>query len=371
MELNSTFNDETEGSGFSEMPSAVPSPTSILTPVQRGILSGIMIFISISGCVGNIVVICAVALSKKLRCITNVFVVNLAVADLMTCLNIPWMVVAILSVDGWPLPDWICSSCGFTLIVCIGSSIYTLACIATIRYVVITGTPGRCQTIYTTPKLCTIITLIWTVPLLLAFVPIVFDLGKLGYDFKYSSCTWDTGHHNSENLSKILAATYYPLPFIVITYSYLKILFHVRRHSRTVGVLLTVSSTVRPVGAITASAAAGSLPGNPPSARQISSQSHNPRENNPPREHNNVRAKINRRQVEVTKNMFYIVCVFLLCISPFGFSLFYEKSDPVIPYAGMLIFCNSCINPFVYATKHPVFKKVIWLILKCKFSKIS
>ncbi|XP_022084489.1 alpha-1D adrenergic receptor-like [Acanthaster planci] len=342
------------GTTSSEM--FTPGVASILTPVQRVILSSIMICICIVGLLGNTIVISAVALSKKLRCVTNVFVVNLATADLMTCLNIPWMAVASLSEGGWTLPDWICTTCGFVLMVCIGSSIYTLACVATIRCVVITGLPGRCKTLYTPPKICAILVLIWTVPLAVATVPLVSNFGKLGYDVKYSSCTWDTSNPNSENFSKLISGVFYPLPFVIITYSYFKIYRHVRRHSRAVASILTVSSSV---------------------ATQQTQDGHNATgenlaviPNNNGRQGNSFREKLNKRQVDVTKNMFYIVCAFVLCISPYGFSLMYIDSDPFIPYAGMFLLCNSCINPFIYATKHPDFKKVIRLMLTCKFSKI-
>ncbi|XP_038056965.1 octopamine receptor 1-like [Patiria miniata] len=357
MELSTTAGVLSTGTSSPEM--STPGIISILTPIQRVILTSIMIFICIVGVLGNIIVISAVILSKKLRCVTNIFVVSLAVADLMTCLNIPWMAVATLSEAGWILPDWICTACGFVLMVCIGSSIYTLACVATIRSVVITGLPGRCRTLYTPPKICAILILIWTVPLAVATIPLVSNFGKLGYDFKYSSCTWDTSNPNSGNFSKLISGVFYPLPFIIITYSYFKIYRHVRRHSRAVAPILSISSSV----AVRPSE-------NRPNATG-ENIAMNP--NNNSRDHrtgNSFRERLNKRQVDVTKNMFYIVCAFVLCISPFGFCLMYDASDPFVPYAGMFLFGNSCINPFIYATKHPDFKKVIRLMLTCKFSKI-
>ena len=75
---------------------------------QRIAISIMLLTISAVGIVGNTVVILAVVFSRKLRSITYSLIVNLACADLLTCLSLPLHVVAVLSRGGWPLPTWIC-----------------------------------------------------------------------------------------------------------------------------------------------------------------------------------------------------------------------------------------------------------------------
>ena len=61
------------------------------------------LLITIIGTTGNSMVIIAVICSRKLQTATNVFVVSLATADLLTNLFVFWSVVALLSPDGWIL----------------------------------------------------------------------------------------------------------------------------------------------------------------------------------------------------------------------------------------------------------------------------
>ena len=107
-------------------------------PVQRIIVAVMFLIAALVGSVGNTIVIIAVCLSRKLRTVTNVFVVNLAVADLLTSLFVPWNAVALLSLDGWPLPFWICSVAGAITYLCISASFYSLASIAVNRFILIT-----------------------------------------------------------------------------------------------------------------------------------------------------------------------------------------------------------------------------------------
>ena len=78
------------------------SPSLYLYEARIG-LGCCWIIIAILGLVGNSLVILSVILSKKLRTVTNAFVVNLSVADLWTSLSYPWQAVAILSRGSWPL----------------------------------------------------------------------------------------------------------------------------------------------------------------------------------------------------------------------------------------------------------------------------
>ena len=69
------------------------------TLVERQVFAALCVLISVVGTVGNLSVVVCMAMSKKLRTVTNVFVVNLAVADLLSCLSLPWQAVAVLG-DG-------------------------------------------------------------------------------------------------------------------------------------------------------------------------------------------------------------------------------------------------------------------------------
>ena len=102
---------------------------------ERQLIAAFYSVIMIVGTLGNCLVLLAVLLSRKLRTVPNVFVVNLSVADLISSLSMPWQAVAVLSVDDWPLSDWVCAMGALCVLVPVSSSINTLTLIAINRFV--------------------------------------------------------------------------------------------------------------------------------------------------------------------------------------------------------------------------------------------
>ena len=405
---------------------------------ERVFLAVVMILASTIGIFGNSLVILAVTASRKLRTITNVFVVNLAVADLLVCLTLPWNAVALIAVDGWPLPKHLCSSVAGILFVSVGCSVYTLASIALNRWIVITQPQQIFQRVFKPKLLCPWIALTWLLPFVGTIIPPLLGFGELGYNHKYGTCSNVSKAPNSDEYDILSAMIIYPIPLIIIVVSYVKTFLHVRRHSVQLAqhkdkvkdrlesrnsfslsedvstsydkskpnkisfemndtIVSTVSDTsnndhsesnskhpgakTKENGTLRNKSKDGTIGKTPQhdSLQRIAKSSSNSRSSS-------VRAKIQKRftksrfmtirphlshrEVVITKNMFYIVVVFLVCLSPFAFCLFIDSSDPAIPYAATIVFFNSCLNPIVYATKHPHFKKIFGLLIKCRLRDV-
>ena len=79
----------------------------------------------------------------------------------------------------------------------------------------------------------------------------------------------------------------------------------------------------------------------------------------------------NRHQVTVTKKLAIVVLAFFICLLPFGISATIPPSDPVIPWTGMMLSFNSCVNPIIYARTMPVFREVMGCIIRCRFQSIT
>ncbi|XP_038044715.1 alpha-1D adrenergic receptor-like [Patiria miniata] len=323
---------------------------------QRVIVAVMYLIVILLGTVGNIMVILAVMLSKKLRTATNAFVVNLAVADLSTCLVLPWTVVATLSTNGLPVGEWVCSVTAVVQATAIGCSMYTLASIGLQRLLLIKRPMTTYRVIYTPRKLAVWLAVAWCIPLLVTLIPPLADVGAVGYNKKYRHCGFPSTHPRSNDYDLIIAAGLYPIPLITIIVCYVLIWKHLRNHAKKVtapessaesmATQMTVASeseaTVNSNHAKTLTATKGTL----------------------------RKSDVSRRQTEITKNMFYIVCAFLLCLTPFAICLFYDDSDPFLPYASAILVFNSCVNPLIYATKHRVFKAVFRCILHRKWEDI-
>ena len=340
------------------------SPEPVTSFGERIFLATLLGFVFIAGVFGNSIVILSVILSQKLRTSINIFIVNLSTADLLASCNLIWILIAFVSEDGWPLPDWLCVSCGFFLITCIGTSVFTLACIAINRAVLITTNIGIYRNLFQRYKIAIALILLWTIPLFLASIPLYTDFGKLGYSAKYMTCLKDVDYPTAKGYDLLLSSCLYPIPTLIITTSYFRIWNHVRTRVKALTAATDNSSVHTWVQNAPTEGAVGTGHANDNPTGSTT---------NDPTNAGQLGVKLNRRQMEVTKNMFYIVCMFYLCVTPYGLSLFCQESSGcqrLTSYAAVILSFNSCINFFIYAFKHPDFKVVIRCIVTCRISKI-
>ena len=313
---------------------------------QRVIVALVFIIASIIGTCGNSLVILAVILSRKLRNATNAFVVNLSCADILTSLIIPWNAVALLSRGGWPIAPWVCSLAAGVLFLCVGCSLYSLALIGLNRLVLITRPKKLYDQIYNCKTLILWIGSTWLIPFCIAIVPPLCRVGSLGYNPKYSSCSAQSTALYTDTYDAIMAIGMYPVPLLAIIVSYVKIFLYVRNHTDK----MTVSAKKEP----TENGSKSEI------EVVIKDRKHR----------SSTKQALKKRQMQITKNMFYVVCAYFLCFTPYGLCLLIDTSDPATPYTAALVLINGCINPFLYGTKHPHFKEVFKCIWKCDLNQI-
>ncbi|XP_071943803.1 melanopsin-like [Antedon mediterranea] len=310
--------------------------------------------IMVIGIIGNGLVIVSVIISRQLRTVTNVYVVNLAVTDLLTVLNMPWTIVAMLSDrNGWPLVDWLCVFTAGCLIVCVASSIYTLAMIAISRLLVVTRLRGGDKALpFKRYWIITALIFIWSISIFMASIPAIFGVGQLGYDTRYSSCTWVSSDPKSSTYSAILAAVLYPVPLVVIVTCYLIIFRHFHKHTEKM-----MCNANANTNSATSSTNGQQTSRNAWTAGQKGSMQH----------------RLNKMNIKVTRNLFYMVVMYAICMTPFGICLLATGTGSIkaTPYAAVILMMNSCINPLIYAVKHPHFKGVFKSILTCRLKSIA
>ncbi|XP_038073976.1 alpha-1D adrenergic receptor-like [Patiria miniata] len=309
-------------------------------PVQRIIIGCVYCLVAVVGFAGNSMVILAVILSRKLQTRTNAFVVNLALADLVTCSTAPFIALSLFSMNGWPLPLIVCSVMAGLFYTSLACSIINLALIAINRFVLITKSSKTYRSVYTPKKIAAMLVFTWGYPALVSCFPL-FGIGKWGYSEKYKTCTQDTSHKNTGLFSLLGSVLVYPIPLIILFVCYFKIYRHITGHMRKMsgkGVELAETSN-------SATASTKRLSRNRP-------------------------ASFSKRQVEITKNLFYVVCAFVACLAPFAITIMIPPSDPVIPWTATIIIFNSAVNPIIYGAKHPHFKEVFRHMLRCRYHLI-
>ncbi|XP_056133175.1 5-hydroxytryptamine receptor 2B [Lampris incognitus] len=137
--------------------------------LQWAALLIIMVIIPTIG--GNILVILAVSLERKLQNATNYFLMSLAVADLLVGLLVmPIALVTVLYNSGWPLPEFLCPIWLFLDVLFSTASIMHLCAISLDRYIAIKK-PIQHSQYKSRAKAMVKITLVWLISIGIA-IPI-------------------------------------------------------------------------------------------------------------------------------------------------------------------------------------------------------
>ncbi|XP_022100955.1 melatonin receptor type 1B-A-like [Acanthaster planci] len=357
MVIINTTSSVTDNNTTVEMATASPS----LYPYEARIgVSCVWVAAAVLGLVGNSLVILSVIVSKKLRTVTNAFVVNLSMADFWTSLSYPWQVVAILSPGAWPLSTEVpCYIAAVQFYTGLGASIYSLSAIAFNRFMLITRTTTTYRRWYSPGKVSFMIALTWVIPSVVFFLPPIIGIGTFGYDPTDNTCSDKDGHARGSDYNLAQSLGLYPIPMLVIVSSYFALYIHLKRHFRKQkrrhtrydnrpqndesGVAVsTVSFTI-----VTESTSMATLDMARMKQRTIS-----------------------RQQLAITKNLFMVFCVFFFLISPYFISLAVPSSRKFALYGATISILNSCVNPIIYTVNHPHFKGVLRSILRCSYSQI-
>lgn len=147
-------------------------------PVALGtiiILSILFIFIGVLGIVGNSLVITVILIDRKMRqSVTNVFIMNLAIADLLIMISfIPDIIQFILN-RGWLLGVGMCKFNRYILVTCLYVSVLSLVSVCIERFVAIVF-PIKAQILCNRRKNFIVVSLIWYVGFMCALPTALYN----------------------------------------------------------------------------------------------------------------------------------------------------------------------------------------------------
>lgn len=121
--------------------------------------------VSLAAVIGNSSVLYFVVRKKRLRSVTNMFIANLATADILIgSFAIPFQFLSGL-LQRWILPNFMCPFCTFIQIVSVNVSIFTLTAIAADRYLIVANPINKRVTKVMARK---IIFIIWIIAIVAA-----------------------------------------------------------------------------------------------------------------------------------------------------------------------------------------------------------
>ncbi|XP_005802225.1 neuropeptide FF receptor 1-like [Xiphophorus maculatus] len=309
-------------------------------------------FIFLLCMVGNVLVCLIVMENRCMRTVTNLFILNLAVSDLLVGIFcIPTTLVDNL-ITGWPFSNTVCKMSGFVQGVSVSASVFTLVAIAIERF--------RCIVYPLQPKLTLLVAKVAIVSIWVLAVaimcPAALALTVEKVPFHYMVYNDDFNHtlplytcyenfanpHMRKVYTAVLFAHIYLVPLTVITLMYVSI-----------GVKLCSSAVANrepQLGNITVQA------GGRRHAQQVVSQ----------------------KKIKVIKMLIMVALLFMLSWLPLWTLMMMADyggldrdqldllTSYIFPFAHWLAFSNSSVNPIVYGYYNKNFKRGFQAVCKTK-----
>ncbi|XP_039934517.1 histamine H2 receptor [Hirundo rustica] len=189
-------------------------------PLQLVVGSCLVILIVVTLC-GNIIVCLAVTLDRRLRSLTNCIIVSLAITDLLLgLLVLPFSAFYELAKE-WPFGSVLCNIYLSLDVMLCTASILNLFMISLDRYFAVT-TPLRYCQVVTPSRVAVGLVVIWTVSLMVSFLPIHLGWNTNGTAVQNTGQTCDKECTLAVNLVygllDSLLTFYVPLVIMCITY---------------------------------------------------------------------------------------------------------------------------------------------------------
>nr|XP_054750723.1 probable G-protein coupled receptor 88 [Lytechinus pictus] len=354
---------------------------------HRLIVGSVVALIAIAGTTGNALVIVAVIVSRKLRTTTNAFVVNLSVSDLLSSVLLPFNVyTGVFKGEDQPLPDWLCTAVSYTLLLGLGTCIFSLSLIALNRYVLLTRTLATYQKVYQRRFIALMVCFSWVYPSMLLVVTFaISDSAVYGYSRKYRICLRDSTRGENSSIVNSIGGAFLVLPTILVTLvAYAFIYRHLRRHNRkrlkTVKMRFHPMSNNGDLAMHLGDPKDAGTEGVPPSpdakttpqdtSRQGCDVSNTEEASSSPRAPTPPEQRILNVQTNITISLFIIVCVHIVLMLPFAISILTKCSDFALPWIFVLFVATPAVNPLVYGWKHPHFRMVFKSMLTCRYKDI-
>ncbi len=289
---------------------------------------------------GNVMLFVLIAKTPALQTKGNVFILNLAVADLMVAvLNMPITIVTVIA-DDWVLGENVCKTSGFFTLLTFVSSCMALTMISVNRYHAICHWT-KYHDKYTRGRCALYIGIVWGITIGLSLPPF-FGWAKFDYDEGQSYCFAQWRLSKSYTIFMIAACLFGPI--IIMSYCYVNI-YKFKKDSRIRVQVAAIDSTSNQLQVTT--------------ARGL------------------VSTAAERSDRKLTRTIMTLIVVFALCWSPFAIIMILQVfADVHVPRwadLGSLVlgYMNSFCNVFVYNTTNKTIRQGYRALLGCKPNRVD
>ena len=270
---------------------------------------------------GNISVCYAVYRNQRLRSVSNMFIVALAVSDLLTSFSCMPLSVATLVQSRWIFGTTVCQLQGFAIFMFAMSSLNTMGIIAISRYFCVVK-PTRYIVLFRKQRIVMYTAAVWCMALIGSVPPLIFQTG--GYTFQPAKAICMYPFQTNIAYTVFIECVFVAAPFTLITFCYAKVFYTVSRSNR------------------------------------VFTQDNNPEQ-----------LTANVEEAKVTKTSALVMASFSLCWLPISIMDYIDaaRGEPTLPRQvyltyGFLAYLSSTINPFIYGATNRRFRREYKAILK-------
>ncbi|KAM9314131.1 alpha-1D adrenergic receptor [Pholidichthys leucotaenia] len=319
--------------------------------VGVGIFLSVFILVAIAG---NILVILSVVCNRQLQTVTNFFIVNLAMADLLLAVIVLPFSASLEVLGCWVFGRVFCNIWAAVDVLCCTASILSLCIISVDRYIGVKHCL-KYPSIMTERKAAAILALVWLSSAVISVGPLLGWKEPPPRDDGICSITEEPGYALFSSLFSFY------LPLAVILFMYFRVYVVARRTTRSLeaGVKRERDKSMEVVLRIHCRSA--------PEESSKGSKTH------PFRSSLSVRLMKFSREKKAAKTLAIVVGMFILCWLPFFFFLpigsFFpslKPSETVFKVVFWLGYFNSCINPMIYPCSSKEFQRAFIRLLRCQ-----
>ena len=294
---------------------------------------GTLIVLDVLALLGNIVVCISVYRNTRLRTTTNLYIITLAVSDLLSAIFVMPLSIGVLISSRWPFGNTVCQMHAFSTLFLIYVSPVTMGFTALNRFVRICKSDQQYRRFFSEKKSRGYLAAAWMTVAFYILSTRLSGLQEFRFVPGYAVCL-------NVHLSKvgsiihyfIVVGLFFILPLAVTIFSYRKVLKKIREHN---------------MGAV----------------QTLHRQAGN--------------AAISSHEIRISKSLFLVVLAFVLYWSPLWvvrllsrFRIVTNMPRSVVLLGSFCGYLSNTINPFIYAGMNPMFRREFKKILRCESGQL-
>ena len=285
--------------------------------------------------IGNVLVCLAVHRNPRLRISTNLYVIALAISDLISAVFVMPISGVILFKGKWPFGESLCEFHAFISLFIIYVSPATMSLTAINRYFRICKSNASYRKIFSQNKSCVWLAMIWLFVAGYIAIPRLTELQGFEFVPGYAQCSIKHINEKAKIIHYLIVVTFFLIiPSLATAVSYTKVFKTIRQHN--VKVLPSICQIRRGVN----------------------------------------ETRISVQEIKLSRSLFIVVLAFMLCWVPFWLIVIIRRFFVIQMPRNIELMCMFClyvsntINPVIYAGMNSSFRSEFRRIITCRSRRL-